>query len=155
MRSLIEYIYNILISSTFLQARLNINSCTILQTCTHSWLTISQQSTESQLTQCHTVTRIGVESILFACVRASFHRKLICAIASHVSLRPPVACMCASRMFVVPASRSQPFIVYVVCCTRRQTYHRIMRVLTQIWGMQLFVPAHASVRRYPVCEVSR
>ncbi len=29
-----------------------------------------------------------------------------------------LACMCASCMFVVPASRSQPFIVYVVCCTR-------------------------------------
>ena len=62
-----------------------------------------------------------------------------------------LACMCASCMFVVPASRSQPFIVYVVCCTRRQTHHRrasYFGVLTQVWGMQLFVPAHASVRRY-------
>ena len=31
-----------------------------------------------------------------------------------------------TQMFVVPASRSQPCIVYVVCCTRRQTYHRIL-----------------------------
>ncbi len=56
--------------------------------------------------------------------------------------------------------RCTRFTLSTVHCVRRLLYtppnvSSYLGVLTQIWGMQLFVPAHASVRRYPVCEGSR
>ena len=63
-----------------------------------------------------------------------------------------LVCMCASCMFVVPASRSQPFIVYVVCCTRLthvrcthftlSTVHCVRRLLYTPHSCALY-PLHA------------